>query len=128
MAVFLSTLSFKYLGSVRFWGIFLKEVNPFIQQRHIKLTKSDSKTFTLLWKKSVFNKFCSFKLSINPRNVKKIYHGFHKNIKQHNIFWFFTIILFYCMFDKTYFQNIITNIFDPECTGCSIWYFLCFKQ
>ncbi len=56
----------------------------FSQQGHIKLIKSDSKDLynvTNYFFQVLF--FWAFYLSKNP---EKMYHSFHKNIKQHNFF------------------------------------------
>jgi len=55
-----------------------------IEHRHIKLIKSDSRAIYNFTKKIIFkNKYCTIKLSIHHRFLKKY---FHKNIKQHNCF------------------------------------------
>ncbi len=53
-------------------------INTFIQQGFVNLP-SDSKD-----KISVFNKCCSFEVSVHQRIL--IDHGFHQNIKQNNCF------------------------------------------
>ncbi len=43
------------------------------------------KTFIMLQNNNISNKCCTFELSIHQRILEK-YHGFHKDIKQHNCF------------------------------------------
>ncbi len=52
--------------------IFFKEINTFIKQEHIKLIKRDCEAFIMLQK--IYD------------NLDKMYHGFHKNSKQHDCF------------------------------------------
>ncbi len=40
----------------------------------------------MLQKIYISNKHCSFEVSIHQNIQKKMYHGFHKNIKQHKCF------------------------------------------
>jgi len=74
-----------------FFFFFLKEINTFIQQRWINLTKSDSKyifnvTKYLYVKKNKNNKK-NTSIRFYSSNISDIvYHGFHRNIKQHNRF------------------------------------------
>ncbi len=67
---------FKIVGSVYIYiYIYFKEFNTFIRQ--VTVIKSDSKYFHIVTK--------NYSLLIKESRKKK-YHGFHKNIKQHN--WF----------------------------------------
>lgn len=60
-------------GVIKIFFCTSEEINAFIQQRHVKLIKSDSKMFTLLPKISISNKRWSFYSSVNPeQNVKTI--------------------------------------------------------
>ncbi len=56
-------------------------LNP-IQQGQNKLIKIDRIDFYIASKK----KSVSISTLYSSKNLKQIYHGFHKNIKQHNCF------------------------------------------
>ncbi len=62
----------------------------FIKQEHTKLIKSDSKAISKVTKISSLNKCRSFELSIYQR-ILKVYHCFHKNIKQSKQMFFLSI-------------------------------------
>lgn len=53
---------------------------------HLKLTKSDSKTFIMFQKTSVLNNCCSYELFMKKKHEKTNYHSVCKKIKQHNCF------------------------------------------
>ncbi len=46
------------------------EINTFIQKGCIKI-KSDSKTFRMLQKISIWNKCCTFQIYIHNKNIKQ---------------------------------------------------------
>jgi len=60
------------IGSVRY--IFLKKLILFFKHGFFKLIKRDSK--------DIYNVFCFIPVLYSKN--KTIYHGFHKNFKQHN--------------------------------------------
>ncbi len=61
---------------------YFKEINTFIQE-NVKLIKSDSKE--LCHKYYFFNK-CIWTFYFCIKESWNKYHGFHKNMKQHNCF------------------------------------------
>lgn len=82
----------KYKITIQMFGVsnvyfyFLRNKLFFIQQGHINLVKSDSKTFTLLWKKISFELNAVLLNSyINPRNF--ILLEYFNNISVLLYFW-----------------------------------------
>ncbi len=59
------------------------KVIPLFSKHAFNWSKVTVKTFIMLQKIFILNKCCSFELSIHQRILKKMYHCFHKNIKQH---------------------------------------------
>ncbi len=59
----------------------------FLFSKDTLIDQSDSKDIYNAYKGSISDKCCSFELSIHLWILKnKIYHGFHRNIVQHNCF------------------------------------------
>ncbi len=76
------TLLFKSLRSVKF--CYWKKWTVYIQQAHNKIEeKVTVKTFTMLQKLIFQINAVLFNFLVI---LKKMYHGFHKTIKQHNCF------------------------------------------
>jgi len=59
-------------------------MNTFIQQESIKLIKINK--LIMLQQIYISNKRCSFKIFTHHSILSKVHQGFHKNIKQNNMF------------------------------------------
>ncbi len=53
------------LGVSKIFFLWIKEMNTFVQQGSIKLIKSEQKSFYIVTKNNIQNKYCSFELSIH---------------------------------------------------------------
>ncbi len=76
------------VGSMYTTTFFFNLVKSFLlsQMEPISDARLCDVTFITLQKNSVWNKCCSFELSIYQSILKKVqYYGFDKNVKQHNV-------------------------------------------